>query len=101
MLYCHAYIVAPFSPQITSSFSALGSGDLDIITPVKQKRGNATDVVASSLYKKISGVLPLMIFIIFHLAGDEGFEPPNAGTRTQCLTTWRIPNTPILAQNAK
>ena len=26
------------------------------------------------------------------LAGDEGFEPPNAGTRTQCLTTWRIPN---------
>ncbi len=27
-----------------------------------------------------------------NLAGDEGFEPPNAGTRTQCLTTWRIPN---------
>ena len=27
-----------------------------------------------------------------HVAGDEGFEPPNAGTRTQCLTTWRIPN---------
>lgn len=25
------------------------------------------------------------------MAGDEGFEPPNAGTRTQCLTTWRIP----------
>ena len=34
-----------------------------------------------------------------NLAGDEGFEPPNAGTRTQCLTTWRIPNT--LARNAK
>ena len=28
----------------------------------------------------------------FFLAGDEGFEPPNAGTRNQCLTTWRIPN---------
>ena len=27
------------------------------------------------------------------VAGDEGFEPPNAGTRTQCLTTWRIPKT--------
>ena len=27
------------------------------------------------------------------LAGDEGFEPPNARTRTWCLTTWRIPNT--------
>ena len=26
------------------------------------------------------------------LAGDEGFEPPNGGTRTHCLTTWRIPN---------
>jgi type II secretory pathway pseudopilin PulG len=26
------------------------------------------------------------------MAGDEGFEPPNAGTRNQCLTTWRIPN---------
>ncbi len=25
------------------------------------------------------------------LAGVEGFEPPNAGTRTQCLTTWRHP----------
>jgi hypothetical protein len=28
----------------------------------------------------------------FSMAGDEGFEPPNAGTRNQCLTTWRIPN---------
>jgi hypothetical protein len=26
------------------------------------------------------------------MAGMEGFEPPNAGTRTQCLTTWRHPN---------
>ncbi len=26
------------------------------------------------------------------MAGDEGFEPPNAETKTQCLTTWRIPN---------
>ncbi len=25
------------------------------------------------------------------MAGDEGFEPPNGGTRTHCLTTWRIP----------
>ena len=27
------------------------------------------------------------------LAGMEGFEPPNAWTRTTCLTTWRHPNT--------
>src|SRR3989344_7841380 len=26
------------------------------------------------------------------VAGEEGFEPPNAGSRTQCLTTWRLPN---------
>ena len=25
------------------------------------------------------------------MAGDEGFEPPNAWTKTRCLTTWRIP----------
>jgi DNA repair exonuclease SbcCD ATPase subunit len=27
-----------------------------------------------------------------NLAGMEGFEPPNGGTRTRCLTTWRHPN---------
>ena len=27
------------------------------------------------------------------LAGTEGFEPPNARTKTWCLTTWRLPNT--------
>ena len=26
------------------------------------------------------------------MAGMEGFEPPNGGTRTHCLTTWRHPN---------
>ncbi len=26
------------------------------------------------------------------MAGTEGFEPPNGGTRTHCLTTWRRPN---------
>lgn len=28
----------------------------------------------------------------YFLAGVEGFEPPNAGTKTQCLTTWPHPN---------
>ncbi len=27
----------------------------------------------------------------FYLAGMEGFEPPNARTKTWCLTTWRHP----------
>ena len=30
-------------------------------------------------------------FLYLNMAGDEGFEPPNVGTRTRCLTTWRIP----------
>jgi hypothetical protein len=24
--------------------------------------------------------------------GEEGFEPPNVGTKNQCLTAWRRPN---------
>ena len=27
----------------------------------------------------------------FLMAGSAGFEPANAGTKTQCLTTWRRP----------
>ena len=26
------------------------------------------------------------------MAGEEGIEPPNAWTKTMCLTTWRLPN---------
>ena len=26
------------------------------------------------------------------MAGEEGFEPPNAWTKTMCLTTWRLPS---------
>ena len=25
------------------------------------------------------------------VAGEEGFEPPNAWTKTMCLTTWPLP----------
>lgn len=28
-----------------------------------------------------------------HLAGEEGFEPPNTGTKNQRLTTWPLPTT--------
>ena len=32
----------------------------------------------------------------------EGFEPPNGGTRTRCLTTWRHPiGKTILAKPSK
>ena len=26
------------------------------------------------------------------MAGTDGFEPPNGGIKTRCLTTWRRPN---------
>ena len=31
------------------------------------------------------------------LAGAGGFEPPNAGIKIRCLTTWRRPNVRLLA----
>src|ERR1051326_1834434 len=33
------------------------------------------------------------------LAGVEGFEPPNGGIKTRCLTTWRHPSTFAPADN--
>ncbi len=33
------------------------------------------------------------LVIISNLAGPEGFEPPNARTKTWCLTAWRRPIT--------
>ncbi len=30
-------------------------------------------------------------YFLYKLAGVEGFEPPNRGTRTRCLTTWLHP----------
>ena len=38
----------------------------------------------------------LSLTLLYSLAGVEGFEPPHAGTRTQCLTTWRHPIAPTL-----
>src|SRR5215475_3187840 len=34
------------------------------------------------------------------LAGVEGFEPPNGGIKTRCLTTWRHPSTLARAENS-
>ncbi len=30
------------------------------------------------------------------MAGEEGFEPPNAWTKTMCLTAWLLPNNDAL-----
>ena len=32
-----------------------------------------------------------LLFNVILLAGMEGFEPPNVGTKNRCLTTWRHP----------
>ena len=32
----------------------------------------------------------------FFMAGEEGLEPPNAGTKTRCLTTWPLPNASVI-----
>lgn len=44
---------------------------------------NTHDLANSSLVHGLSNV---------HVAGMEGFEPPNARTKTWCLTTWPHPN---------
>ena len=33
------------------------------------------------------------------MAGPAGFEPANAGTKTQCLTAWRRSNIPHYTTN--
>ena len=38
-----------------------------------------------------SAVLPLDD-IPPKMAGQGGFEPPGDGTKTRCLTAWRLPN---------
>ena len=51
--------------------------------------GEPTEASPTLLAKKQKNS-PAGVFYFF-VAGDEGFEPPNGGTRTHCLTTWRIP----------
>ena len=33
--------------------------------------------------------------------GVEGFEPPNAWTKTKCLTAWRYPTISFIFQRPK
>lgn len=54
------------------------------------ERSNPTG--SSSLLYLIIIKIRLLQSLLLIMAGDEGFEPPNGGTRTHCLTTWRIPN---------
>ncbi len=38
-----------------------------------------------------TGLLQHQKGVITTLAGEEGFEPPNASTKNWCLTTWPLP----------
>ena len=60
--------------------------DLSFRTPETKKTTEVTDVF---LDRFSSGD---------NLAGVEGFEPPNAWTKTMCLTTWPHPNTTIVTK---
>ena len=48
-------------------------------------RKNNNNVSLTTDYRLLTTIYCLM-------AGAGGFEPPNAGTRTRCLTAWRRPN---------
>ena len=44
--------------------------------------------------KRKTASLKEAVLLVTHLAGVEGFEPPNAWTKTMCLTTWPHPIAP-------
>lgn len=59
--------------------------------------GDATD--PTTVQRLVGGEKMTMIYtgmcVYLHeqlMAGEEGFEPPNDGSRDRCLTTWRLPN---------
>ena len=60
----------------TPTFSSL-----EVRTPENKKTTEVSDVFLALLTPDD------------HLAGAEGFEPPNARTKTWCLTAWPRPNT--------
>ena len=51
-------------------------------------RGWSQNEDSSSIWPQPQASSP----IASELAGAEGFEPPNGGIKTRCLTTWRRPN---------
>lgn len=38
------------------------------------------------------GDCPAKELVVYALAGQGGFEPPDGGTKTRCLTAWRLPS---------
>ncbi len=44
------------------------------------------------LFEKAEKVLESFSEQVKNSAREAGFEPANAGTKNQCLTTWRLPS---------
>ena len=77
-------------------------GFTELLTTIMTKLLNFNDsflsLNVSIVYRLfMSGVLTLLSINNSHLSenillvGEEGFEPPNTGTRTRRLTTWPLP----------
>ena len=80
----------------TVAWGALAVGLVYIVIPPLEK-------LFSRLVKRRWAQILLIVLLVLvllcslhrdvgFLAGAQGFEPRNAGTRTQCLTAWRRPN---------
>src|SRR6516164_9726537 len=60
----------------------------------------ANSASVSLVLIRLCAARPLPPASTCELAGVEGFEPPNGGIKTRCLTTWRHPSTRARAQNS-
>ena len=68
----------------------LGTSSLQSTQNIKNTRASSRFFIFLVFLGKLR--FPSFFGSNIFVAGDEGFEPPNGGTRTHCLTTWRIPN---------
>ena len=84
------------APRVKRQFRVL----LHVALPQSQKRSSLRSACAEPIKslrfftsrpylqnKKRIRKIPILF-----LSGMEGLEPPNAWTKTRCLTTWRHPN---------
>src|SRR5262249_52971892 len=60
----------------------------------------ANSASVSLVLIRVCAARPLPPASTCELAGVEGFEPPNGGIKTRCLTTWRHPSASARAENS-
>ncbi len=95
----HAKVVSRISARTATFHFLRDSGDL----PAQTGRSHARSERRSSLWEESLSLRPGQVGSIpsvndqwagddFSLAGAQGFEPRNGGTKNRCLTTWRRPS---------